>query len=125
MRRRELRWEPIYEVTQIKGDGEAHPMLSPTDEFADYGTWDKGDIAGFKAKTDAMLPYEYARTALQVGLQQQQRIGVNPFKFGMVGSTDAHTSLATTREENFFGKMPTAEPSADRYKTLRDQVNDG
>ena len=109
-----MRWEPLYEVTQIKGDGEAHPKLSPTDEFADYGTWDKGDIAGMKPKTDEMLPYEYARSALQVGLQQQQKLGVNPFKFGMVGSTDAHTGMAGTREENFWGKMITSEPAPDR-----------
>ncbi len=111
-----MKWEPLYEVTQIKGDGEAHPFLSSEDEFADYGTWDKGDIAGMKPKEDEMLQYEYARTALQVGLQQQQKLGVNPFKFGMVGSTDAHTSLAATRDDNFWGKMPTAEPSADRYE---------
>jgi len=111
-----MKWEPLYEVTQIKGDGEAHPFLSSEDEFADYGTWDKGDIAGMKPKQDEMLQYEYARTALQVGLQQQQKLGVNPFKFGMVGSTDAHTSLAATRDDNFWGKMPTAEPSADRYE---------
>ena len=111
-----MKWEPLYEVTQIKGDGETHPFLSTEDEFADYGTWDKGDIAGMKPKQDDMLQYEYARTALQVGLQQQQKLGVNPFKFGMVGSTDAHTSLAATRDENFWGKMPTAEPSPDRYE---------
>ena len=111
-----MRWEPLYEVTQIKGDGEAHAKLSLTDEFADYGTWDKGDIAGFKAKEDWMLQYEYARTALQVGLQQEQKLGVNPFKFGMVGSTDSHTSMASTRDENYWGKMPSAEPSADRYE---------
>jgi hypothetical protein len=111
-----MRWEPLYEVTQIKGDGEAHPLLSPTDEFADYGTWDKGDIAGFKPKTPEMLPYEYARSALQIGLQQEAELGVNPFKFGMVGSTDAHTSLAATREENYWGKFAATEPSADRYK---------
>ena len=111
-----MKWEPIYEVTQIKGDGEAHPFLSPEDEFADYGTWDKADIAGVQAKEDWMLQYEYARTALQIGLQMEQKLGANPFKFGMVGSTDAHTGLATTRDENFYGKMPTAEPSADRYE---------
>ena len=110
------RWEPLYEVTQMKGDGEAHPFLSPTDEFADYGTWDKGDIAGLKPKEDWMLQYEYARTALQVGLQQEQLLGVNPYKFGMIGSTDAHTSLATTREENNWSKTPTMEPSADRWE---------
>jgi len=111
-----MRWEPLAEVTQIKGDSEAHPKLSPTDEWADYGTWDKGDIAGFKAKEDWMLQYEYARTALQVGLQQEQKLGVNPFKFGMIGSTDSHTAMASTREENFWGKMPSAEPSPDRWE---------
>jgi hypothetical protein len=111
-----MRWEPIYEVTQIKGDGEAHPVLSPTDEWADYGTWDKADIAGFKLKEDSMLPTEYARSALQIGLQQQQKLGVNPFKFGMVGSTDSHTAMASTREENYWGKMPSAEPSPDRWE---------
>ena len=110
------RWEPLYEVTQMKGDGEAHPFLSPNDEFADYGTWDKGDIAGLKPKEDWMLQYEYARTALQIGLQQEKKLGVNPYKFGMVGSTDAHTSLATTREENNWSKTPTMEPSPDRWE---------
>ncbi len=110
------RWEPLYEVTQIKGDGEAHPKLSPNDEFADYGTWDKGDIAGFAPKEDRMLPYEYARSALQVGLQLERRIGVNPFKFGMIGSTDAHTSLAATRDENYWGKFAGTEPTAERYE---------
>jgi hypothetical protein len=111
-------WEPLYEVTQIKGDGEAHPFLSPNDEFADYGTWDFGDILLNKPKQNDMLATEYARSALQIGLQQEAKIGVNPFKFGMVGGTDAHTSLATTRDENFFGKFPASEPAADRYSHL-------
>jgi hypothetical protein len=111
-----IRFEPLYEVTQIKGDGEAHPLLSPNDEFADYGTWDKSDIAGFNPKEDWMLKYEYARSALQIGMQLEEKLGVNPYKFGMVGSTDAHTSLATTREENFFGKAPHLEPVADRWE---------
>jgi hypothetical protein len=111
-----MRWEPLYEVTQIKGDGEAHPFLSPEDEFADYGTWDKGDIAGNKPKEDWMLQHEYARSALQIGLQQEQKLGVNPFKFGMIGSTDAHTGLASTRDENYWGKFAGTEPAADRYE---------
>jgi hypothetical protein len=110
------RFEPLYEVTQIKGDGEAHPSLSPNDEFADYGTWDKSDIAGFKPKEDWMLQYEYARSALQIGMQLEQELGINPYKFGMIGSTDAHTSLATTREENFFGKAAHLEPEGDRWE---------
>ncbi|MEP5567688.1 MAG: DUF3604 domain-containing protein [Halioglobus sp.] len=111
-----MRWEPIAEVTQIKGDGEAHPTLSPDDEFADYGTWDKADIAGMVPKKDSMLEFEYARAALKNGLKLEDRTGANPYKFGMIGSTDAHTSLATTREENFFGKMFSSEPAADRYE---------
>ncbi|MCZ6666513.1 MAG: DUF3604 domain-containing protein [Gammaproteobacteria bacterium] len=109
-------YEPIYEVTQIKGDGETHPLLSPDDTFADFERMDKGNIMGFVAKTPEMLPKEYARSALMEGLRQEEKLGANPFKFGMVGSTDAHTALPTTREDNFFGKAPFAEPSATRYE---------
>jgi hypothetical protein len=111
---RRMRWEPIYEVTQIKGDGETHPTLSPNDEFADYGTWDRGSFGA--AKDPDMLPREYAREALKQGLAYEKKLGVNPFKFGMIGSTDSHTSLATTQEDNFFGKATPVEPGAeDRY----------
>jgi hypothetical protein len=104
-----MRWEPIYEVTQIKGDGEAHPLLSPNDEFADYYNWDKGDF-GYNAKTPEMLPGEYGRSGLKRGLELEAKVGVNPYKFGMIGATDSHTSLASTREENFFGKFSGVEP---------------
>jgi hypothetical protein len=106
---RRMRWEPLYEVTQIKGDGETHPMLSPNDEFADYYTWDRGNF-GTEFKTPDMLPREYARQALARGLKYEQEIGANPFKFGMIGATDSHTSLSTTREDNFFGKASIVEP---------------
>jgi hypothetical protein len=118
---RRMRWEPIYEVTQIKGDSEAHPMLSPNDEFADYHTWDKGDF-GLNPKEPQMLEHEYARSALKLGLEQDAALGVNPFKFGMIGSTDSHTSLATTREENYFGKFSGTEPASEaRYTDLVSQ----
>ncbi len=110
--KRRMRWEPVYEITQIKGDGEAHPGLSPNDEFADYYTWDKGSF-GAEAKTPDMLPKEYARSAWKRGLAYEEKLGVNPFKFGVVGSTDAHTALSTTQENNFFGKIPLLEPTAD------------
>jgi hypothetical protein len=110
------RWEPVYEVTQIKGDSEAHPLLSPNDEFADFGTWDKGDIGGRNVITPEMLPGQYARAALLRGLQQEAKLGANPFKFGLIGASDAHTSLATTREDNYFGKNPPGEPAADRWE---------
>jgi hypothetical protein len=108
---RRARWEPLYEVTQIKGDGEAHPFLSPDDEFADYGTWDKGSF-GAEPKTEDMLEHEYARSGLKLGLALEESLGANPFKFGMIGSTDSHTSLATIEEDNFFGKATPAEPGA-------------
>ncbi|UCF39887.1 MAG: DUF3604 domain-containing protein [Gemmatimonadota bacterium] len=109
-------WEPLYEATQIKGDGEAHPYLSPTDEFADYETWDKGNLDLSVAKQNDMLQYEYARSGLQIGLQLERQLGVNPYKFGMIGSTDSHTGLATAEEENFFGKHSGTEPGPERYK---------
>lgn len=109
---RRMRFEPVYEVTQIKGDGEAHPALSPSDEFADYGTWDKGSF-GSEPKTPEMLPREYAREAWKRGLAYEDSLGVNPFKFGVIGSTDAHTGLATTQEDNFFGKAASVEPTSD------------
>jgi hypothetical protein len=109
---RRMRWEPLYEVTQIKGDGEAHPSLSTTDEFADFETWDKGSF-GADPKTPDMLPREYAREALKRGLEYEKKLGVNPFKFGMIGSSDTHTSLATTTEDNYFGKASPGEPTSD------------
>lgn len=109
---RRQRWEPIYEVTQMKGDGEAHPLLSPEDEFADFETWDKGSF-GTQLKTPDMLPREYAREALKRGLAYRRDLGVNPFKFGMVGSTDSHTGLSTSTEDNFFGKVSALEPTND------------
>jgi hypothetical protein len=109
---RRMRWEPIYEVTQMKGDGEAHPKLSPQDEFADYYTWDKGSF-GPDPKTPDMLPNEYAREALKRGLAYNGKLGTNPFKFGMIGSTDSHTGLSTAEEDNFYGKIVALEPSAD------------
>ena len=118
------KWEPLYEATQIKGDGEAHPYLSPTDEFADYETWDQGNLDLTVAKENDMLQYEYARSGLQIGLQLGQQLGVNPYKFGMIGSTDSHTGLATAEEENFFGKHSGAEPSPERYKHPMAQLGD-
>jgi hypothetical protein len=112
--RERIRWERVYEVTQIKGDGEAHPFLSPDDEFADYENWDLGNLDLSEAKTNKMLKHEYGRSALKLGLKLQKKLGVNPYQFGMIGSTDSHTSLVSTEEENFFGKHSGAEPSPER-----------
>ena len=122
------RWEPLLEVTQIKGDSESHPLLSPTDEFSDYETWEEWSVIG--AKTDVKkkvrrkeeqerLKYEYARSGLKLGLKLQADMGVNPFKFGMIGSTDAHTSMAAAAENNFWGKHTIVEPFAGRISHPR------
>jgi len=108
------RWEPLYEVTQIKGDGETHPFLSPNDEFANFERWDKGNLDLTVLKKPEMLEFEYARSALKNGLKMEAELGVNPYKFGLVGSTDAHTALATADDDNFFGKTSSSEPSATR-----------
>ncbi len=110
------KWEPLYEWTQIKGDGEAHPFLSPDDEFADYETWDAGNLDLSEAKTKDMLAREYAREALKNGMMLETKFGTNPYKFGAVGSTDAHTSLSAVEEDNFFGKATNAEPSPKRMQ---------
>ncbi len=108
------KWERMYEITQIKGDGEAHPFLSPDDEFADYGNWDVGNLDLSEAKTDDMLAGEYAREALKNGLMLEAKLGTNPYKFALQGATDSHTSLATAEEDNFFGKHSGYEPSPGR-----------
>ena len=108
------KWERLYETTQTKGTGEAHPFLSPNDEFASFEIWDKGNLDGSVAKTKDMLEFEYARSAYKNGLKLEKALGTNPYKFGLVGSSDAHTGLSALEEENFFGKTTPQEPSPER-----------
>ncbi|SPF39033.1 conserved exported hypothetical protein [Syntrophobacter sp. SbD1] len=110
------RWEPVMEVTQTKGDSETHPFLSPNDEFANFERWDFGNFANpVVPKKQEMLQFEYARSALKLGLQLDAKLGVNPFKYGMIGSTDTHTGMSSFDEDNFFGKVPSSEPSPERW----------
>lgn len=112
------RFEPVIETTQIKGDSEAHPFLSPDDEFADFDTWDASNLNGTQAKTQDMLQYEYSREAYKTGLLLEEQLGVNPYKVGQIGSTDAHTGMAAVEEENFFGKHSGVEPEPNRWEHL-------
>lgn len=111
-----IQYEPLIEITQIKGDGESHPYLSPNDEFAGYEVWDRANLNGTEAKTPEMLKFEYAREALKTGLKLESTLGVNPYKVGFVGSTDAHTSLSAIEEDNFFGKHSGVEPEPHRWE---------
>ena len=120
-----MRWEPLYEVTQLKGDGEAHPLLSPNDEFADYETWDAYNLDMSKKNEKSMIPREYAREAFKRGLDFEAKLGTNPFKYGMIGSTDSHISLAAVEEENFLGKYSNLEPAAGRWNHVSMKSVDG
>ena len=132
------RWEPLVEATQVKGDSETHPAVSPDDPFADYETWEgnigrnetdrlvklsnTGDCANsdnykcYRYKDSETDRYRgsYVRPALRRGLEIQKKIGMNPFKFGVIGSTDNHTALAASAEDNFFGKFVDSEPGPGR-----------
>ncbi len=114
--RRRAAKEPVVEVTQIKGDSETHPFLSPNDEFAGFGVagWELGNLPLTARTTDDMLAGSYIREALKRGLSIEERTGANPYSFGLIGSTDSHTALATADEDNFFGKHTGAEPRAGR-----------
>jgi hypothetical protein len=120
------RWEPLYEMTQTKGTGESHPFLSPNDELADFELWDRANLDGTVPKTKDMLEFEYARSGLKNGMVLEARLGTNPFKFGMIGSSDAHTGLAAMEEDNFFGKTAPQEPSPERMtKVFVDNAKTG
>ena len=110
--------EYLVETTQIKGDSESHPFLSPGDEFAGYELWDKANLDGTELKTNDMFQGEYSREALKTGLMLEKELGVNPYKFGMIGSTDAHTAMAAVEEENFFGKHSGVEPEPHRWEHI-------
>jgi len=111
-----MKWEPVVEVTQIKGDSETHPMLSPNDEFADYETYP------FVLTPDGRTPdpteADYLRSGLKRGLELERAVGANPFKVGMIGSTDSHTGMSAVEENNFAGKSQhDAEPAQRPHPT--------
>ena len=109
------KWEILYEITQPKGTSETHPSLSPTDEFANFEIWDKGNL-NLVAKKPGDIKSEYIREALKQGLKFEQQLGTNPFKLGIVGGTDIHTGLTSAEEDNFFGKYKSSEPGKDRWE---------
>ncbi|NIP16638.1 MAG: DUF3604 domain-containing protein [Pseudomonadales bacterium] len=111
-----MRWEPVVEATQIKGDSETHPLLSPNDEFADfeeYSFYIEQQPGQYQAQAG-----DYVRSALKTGLELGAETGVNPYQFGLIGSTDAHTGLSTAEEDNFWGKMATDSTPETKINTL-------
>jgi hypothetical protein len=116
---RRTRWEPIQEIVQVKGASESHPMMAPTDEFINFGVvgWDLGNLplTGPRLSKE-MMRTNYFREGLKRGLEHQGTLGANPFKFGLIGASDVHNAFPSVEESNFFGKMPSQEPSPDRWE---------
>jgi hypothetical protein len=108
------KYEPLFEVTQIKGQSESHPTLSPNDDFADWDRWDFGNLIAVP-KPKGAIRTEYWREALKSGMRIEAELGANPFQYGANGATDTHTGLSTAEEDNFFGKFKTVEPRAERW----------
>lgn len=119
--RRRMQWEPVSEVTQIKGDSETHPSVSPEDEFADFETYTHYIQQDLQEYTPT--PADYARPALKLGLALEQKTGVNPYQFGMIGSTDSHSGLSSAEENNFWGKF--ARDSTPETKRSTDKIGGG
>ncbi len=112
------KWERVAEITQIKGDSETHPDLSPDDEFADFETY---PYYIQRRYTDYKVsPGDYVRSALKVGLEMEQTVGQNPYAFGVIGSTDSHTSLPSAEEDNFHGKLATDSIPANKFASRWD-----
>jgi len=122
---RRTRWERLQEIVQTKGNSETHPTLSPNDEFAgDMGIagWEYGNLTlEDEPESPEMRPTMYLRSGLLRGLEQAAALGVNPFQFGFVGSTDVHNSLTAIEEDDFFGKLPIQEPSPERWEHVSKQ----
>jgi hypothetical protein len=109
------RWEPLFEAIQFKGQSEAHPSLSPNDEFtAGYELWDRGNL-NLVPKKPGMIQHEYLREALKNGMKVGQELGANPFKYGMAAGTDTHNALTAAEEDNFFSKFASGEPRPGRW----------
>ncbi len=95
--------EPLVEVTQIKGTSETHPILSPQDAYADFEIWSSRVVVDGEDPNVAVAG-SYVRDALRRGLELKAEIGLNPYRFGLIGSTDSHSASSPVEEDNYSGK---------------------
>ena len=104
--RTRVSWEPVAEITQNKGDSETYPTLSPDDEFADFERYRSYIEQGSDRRKYVARAADFIRPALKRGLAIEEKTGVNPYRFGVIGSTDTHTAIASAEEDNFSSKIP-------------------
>lgn len=123
--RKRASWEPLVEATQIKGDSETHPGLAPDDEFANFERFDFYLQAFPQAQGYKVQKGDTVRSALKNGLELASEVGINPFMVGMIGSTDAHTGIASAEEPNFWGKVATDSTPATKRRDDPDGYADG
>ena len=95
-----MRNEPVVESTQVKGTSDTHPLLSPNDEWADFEIMPYRVAYTLESKPQG----SYVRRAYLDGLQMQADSGFNPYRFGVIGSSDTHTAAGSTEEDNYWGK---------------------
>ena len=99
-----IRNEPLLEITQIKGTSETHPVLSTTDEWADFELVSTRGV-GMGRPIPSKPQGSYAREAWRRGLELDAQGITNPYAFGVIGSSDTHTGAAQNDESNFSSKL--------------------
>jgi hypothetical protein len=103
--------EPLSEVSQTKGTSETHPLLAPNDEFANFQIIDRSDSHLGELSRPAG---SYLRDALSRGLILEREVGINPFKYGVVGASDFHTGLSVSAQEEYSGSVFTSKLAGGR-----------
>ena len=121
-----IRNEPLVEITQVKGTSDSHPLLSPNDEWADFEIMNNRVASPFYSRPEG----SYVRNAYLRGLTLESEYSLNPYKFGLIGSSDTHTGAISDNEAEFNSKAGIIDgTSALRGvipidKDLRQQIED-